>query len=342
MKTKSILMMAALTGAMTLTGCASDNDNVATESPNFPADGVIRVVTKVESPTTRAGVTTDNLSMFYMNVAGATDTYSYYAMMGKFNANMETTTDWHSYIPDSSTPFQPLLMLWKDKTTPIEITAVAEIGALITQENFKMGTDFSVDADQTESHSVEQSDLLYMPETSIDPTKDITKDGKITVKLGHRLSKLSLTVVLGTEFNQTENGGTATNPITAVAVKGTNIHANFIPATNVLTLRSTPLTDVTPFALTDQYKPGSGTTTNAEARYECILVPQITAANTFAVSITVGGKEYKWTSAGAVTLEPGQMHNLKLLAGKDIVTLGNFSVSPWGDGNGEGQDVATE
>lgn len=51
MKAKNLLMMAAV-ATVALAAC-TNTDEVTTENPNFPADGVIRVTTNIDAPVTR-------------------------------------------------------------------------------------------------------------------------------------------------------------------------------------------------------------------------------------------------------------------------------------------------
>ena len=173
-----------------------------------------------------------------------------------------------------------------------------------------------------------------MKSREVDPTSDLTPQGKMKVELKHGLAKLNLTVNLGTQFNI---DGTATNPITAVSVEGTKTQADWTLTTDVLDGQSV----VKPIKLFKAaYAAGEGKTKSAVAKYECILMPQTIASNGFTVKIAIGGKTYTWKSSGEVTLAPDTQYNLTLSVGKDVVIVGSFSAKPWTDGGTN--DIETE
>ncbi|MEG0900471.1 MAG: fimbrillin family protein, partial [Oscillospiraceae bacterium] len=170
---------------------------------------------------------------------------------------------------------------------------------------------------------------LYMTSTIIDPSKDLV-DGKLPITFKHLLSKVNISVTLGTELNTTP--GTATNPISNLKVNGTKKSFRWSALNDTeFVFTGFPNAAITPFVGT--YSAGSATT-NAVANYEVILVPQTVAANEFSVTFTINNKEYTWTSAAAVTLERGRLYTLALTAGKDIVTLGSLSAKAWTAGTG--------
>ena len=317
-----MLAVAALAAA----ACSHDKNLVA-PTDHFPADGVIRVATDVTRPQTRAGMETGNLTTFQLRVKNpVSDDYSYNALMKKEGS------DWVSYNNDGT---QKLTMLWQNKTQKVNVAAVyIPSDITLTDENWlatgATPVNIKVEADQSTDDKLNKSDLLFMENHEVDPANDLNAQGKMKVELKHRLAKLNLTVQLGTQFNLNNNGnGTATNPITAVTVEGTNTEANWKLIADELNGQHN-VQPVKPFA--GPYTAGQGQTKSAVAKYECILMPQAIASFGFTVKIVIGDKTYTWKSSNEVTLAPDTQYNLTLTVGKDVVIVGGFSATPWTDG----------
>ena len=327
---KTIKNLAMLTIAALATAACSHDKNLVAPTDHFPADGVIRVATDVTRPQTRAGMETGNLTMFQLRVKNpVSDSYSYNALMKKEGS------DWVSYNSDGTAK---MVMLWQNKTQKVNVAAVYIPGVTLTNENWKttdvIPVNIAVREDQSKADSLNESDILAMKSREVDPTSDLTPQGKMKVELKHRLAKLNLTVNLGTQFNI---DGTATNPITAVSVEGTKTQADWTLTTDELDGQSV----MKPIKLFEAaYTAGEGKTKSAVAKYECILMPQTIASNGFMVKIVIGGKTYTWKSSGEVTLAPDTQYNLTLSVGKDVVIVGSFSARPWTDGGTN--DIETE
>lgn len=320
MKTIKNLAMLAV-AALAAAACSHDK-NLITPTNHFPADGVIRVATDVTRPQTRAGMETGNLTMFQLRVKNPeSDGYSYNALMRKEGS------DWVSYNNDGTAK---KVMLWQNKTQKVNVAAVYIPGVTLIDDYWKttdgIPVSIAVRENQSNADSLNKSDILVMKSREVDPTSDLTPQGKMKVELKHRLAKLNLTVNLGTQFNI---DGTATNPITAVSVEGTKTQADWTLTTDVLDGQSV----VKPIKLFEAaYAAGEGKTKSAVAKYECILMPQTIDSNGFMVKIVIGGKTYTWKSSNEVTLAPDTQYNLTLSVGKDIVVVGGFSATPWTDG----------
>lgn len=314
-------MMAAV-ATVALAAC-TNTDEVTTENPNFPADGVIRVTTNIDAPVTRVGMTTGNIDRFNIKIDNAANSnYSYYGFYYKQN------NVWSSYTDGNIGT--PLTMLWQNSTQPVTVTALSQMGTHTTETQFTTDITYDVSLTQSSEPSFLFSDILYMKPTEIDPAKDLV-DGKLPITFKHIMSKVNLSVTLGTELNVAP--GTTTNPIETLTVNGTISQFKWNASTNkTFDLTGFLVKSIPPFAAS--YTPGSGTTTNAVANYEVILVPQTVAANNFSVTFTINGKDYTWTSTDAVTLESGKQYTLALTAGKDIVTLGSLSAKAWTEGTG--------
>ncbi len=331
MKTIKNLAMLAV-AALTAASCSHD-ENLVAPADHFPADGIIRVATDVTRPQTRAGMETANLQAFRLRVENtANANYCYNALM-----KLESG-EWVSY---DNAGTDKLKMLWQNKTQKVNVAAVCIPSDItLTDENWlatgATPVNIKVEADQSNADRLNKSDLLAMKNHVVDPANDLNAQGKMKVELKHRLAKLNLTVQLGTQFNLTATG-TATNPITAVSVEGTNTEATWKLIEDAMTEQGSA-TPVKP--LTGIYTPGQGTTKSAVAKYECILVPQTIAANGFQVKITMAGKTYTWKSPAEVTLASDKQHNLDLTVGKDVVIVGSFSATPWTEGGTE--NIETE
>ena len=328
MKTIKNLAMLAV-AALAAAACSHDKNLVA-PTDHFPADGVIRVATDVTRPQTRAGMETGNLTTFQLRVKNpVSDGYSYNALMKKEGS------DWVSYNNDGTAK---KVMLWQNKTQKVNVAAVYIPGVTLIDDYWKttdgIPVSIAVRENQSNADSLNKSDILVMKSREVDPTSDLTPQGKMKVELKHRLAKLNLTVNLGTQFNI---DGTATNPITAVSVEGTKTQADWKLTTDELDGQSV----MKPIKLFEAaYTAGEGKTKSAVAKYECILMPQTIASNGFMVKIVIGGKTYTWKSSGEVTLAPDTQYNLTLSVGKDVVIVGSFSARPWTDGGTN--DIETE
>lgn len=321
MRTKNLLMMAAVAGAMTLGSC-SNNDEF-NENSNFPADGVIRVTTNIDAPMTRAGMTTGNIDRFNIKIDNAANSnYSYYGFYYKRN------NVWSSYTDGNIGT--PLTMLWQNSTQPVTVTALSQQGTHTTEAQFITDLTYDVSFTQSSESSLLFSDILYMQPTLVNPATDLV-DGKLPITFKHIMSKVNLSVTLGTELNVAP--GTITNPIETLMVNGTISQFKWNASiNNAFDLTGFLVKSIPPFAAS--YTPGSGTTTNAVANYEVILVPQTVAAGGFSVTFKIGEKTYSWTSTDAVTLEGGKQHTLNLTAGKDVVQTGSFTATAWTEGTG--------
>ena len=322
---KTIKNLAMLAVAALATAACNNDENLVTPTDHFPADGIIRVAADVTDPQTRAGMETNNLTMFQLRVQNpVNDTYSY-------NAQMKKDGDqWVSYKNDGS---EKMMMLWQNKTQKVNVAAVCIPGVTLTDDNWKATgatpVNIKVEADQSTDDKLNKSDILAMKNHEFNPATELTTGGKMKVELKHRLAKLNLTVKLGTDFNL--NGiGTTNNPITEVNVNGTNTKAAWTLITDEFSGLSEKKS-VKP--LQTSYTAGNADKQNAVAKYECILLPQTINANGFAVKILIGGKLYTWKSGDKVTLTSNTQYNLTLTVGKDIIVIGSFTATPWIDGD---------
>lgn len=307
MKTLRTLMIAATAGLM-LTGCNKD-DGADTAISHFPEDGVIRVTTNVnEAVLTRAGLTSTNLSNFWLKIVTGDGNvgYNYFQKITK-----NSSGEWESEHS----------MLWKDATTLTHMTAAVFGDRNFTDEEFAGGVELTLPADQSAENGtgIEAADLLAMRETTVNPASDLD-DGKVTITLRHALTKIDVTLTLGNEFAKSDLNKETDLTDFVVSSKGSFLfdarHGDVLAAldnadVNVKAYRNS-------FTKADQ----------SVANYECIVVPYLQTKLT--VSFKIGEKTYSWTSA-EVQLEQGYKYAIALTVGADAVTItpDGITASPW-------------
>lgn len=317
-------ILALAVAALSFTACTNE-DNI---SQDFLADTPIKLNVSVDEPTTRAGYSNAVLPEgFGLEVYHYLDPdknerdkkYSYQVWVKKVGES------WKTYKFDYETlsgTDEEVTMLWANMNDQVDVMASTKVG-LIT-----------IPTDQTSDEKLKQADVLYMSPTDIDPSKK-----GIEVALKHAMSKINLTIELGSEFEFTED---INKKITDVKIDGSLVSEFF-------TLDGQHRTDGNPQTITPLYtgatpfsKDANGTITKAKATYEAILIPQTIESGKFTVSFKVDGKLYEWTYNKDLTLDPSTAYTLKLIAGDDKVQPASFSVAEWGKGNGDGENKETD
>ena len=192
---------------------------------------------------------------------------------------------------------------------------------------------------------MKKADFLAMPVTEVPPTQS-----GINVEFKHTMSKINLTIELGSEYEFTEDD--VDKKITDVKIDGSKVEAKY----EILSSTDNPQvsfsyyygnpTPISPFRTgTTPYSKTNGVITKASATYEAILIPQTIESGKFTVSFKVDGKLYEWVynNEAGLTLDPSTAYTLKLIAGDDKVQPASFSVAAWGKGNGEnGENKETD
>ena len=316
-------ILALAVAALSFTAC-SNEDNI---SQDYLADTPIKLNVSVDEPTTRAGYSNAELPEgFWLFVTQDQENVN-----SKYNYQVYVKKDgdsWKTYKLDQETwniTNEEVTMLWANmNNNNATIYAANEI-----KENF------STTEDQSTENNFKGADFLFMPFTTVKPSTD-----GISVDFKHTMSKINLTIELGSEYEFTKED--VDLKIKDVKIDGSEEKAVFYLShtdpgfyfskhvnTNSKTI--TPLyTGATPFS-----KDADGTITKASATYEAILIPQTIASGNFTVSFKVDGKLYEWTYNQKMELAPSTAYTLKLIAGDDKVQPVSFSVAPWGVGNGE-------
>lgn len=305
---------------MQLSACTNE-DNI---SQDYLADTPIKLNVSVDEPTTRAGYSdADKPTGFILEVIhdiNRYDKYNYLVWAKKVGDS------WKTYKPDETLKGgtdEEVTMLWANKNDKVDVTAFTNLGAI------------TIPTDQTSDDQLKEADVLYMPFTQYTPTKD-----DITVKLQHAMSKINLTIELGSEFEFTED---ICKKITDVKIDGSSVSGD-LASGGIYDVSGDP-TPITPLytGATPFSKDADGTITKASATYEAILIPQTIASGNFTVSFKVDGKLYEWTYNKELTLDPSTAYTLKLIAGDDKVQPASFSVAEWKPGNGEnGENKETD
>ena len=307
-------IFALAVAALSFTACTNE-DNI---SQDYLADTPIKLNVSVDEPTTRAGYSDeDKPTGFVLEVNH--DIYKY----DKYNYLVwakKVGDSWKTYKPDETLKGgtdEEVTMLWANMNDKVDVTAFTNIGTI------------TIPTDQTSDDQLKEADVLYMPFTKYTPTNK-----GITVNLQHAMSKINLTIELGSEFEFTED---INKKITDVKIDGSLVSEFF-------TLDGQHRTDGNPQTITPFYtgetpfsKDANGTITKAKATYEAILIPQTIASGEFTVSFKVDGKLYEWVynNEAGLTLDPSTAYTLKLIAGDDKVQPASFSVAAWNPGNGE-------
>ena len=321
-------IFALAVAALSFTACTNE-DNI---SQDFLADTPIKLNVSVDEPTTRAGYSETVLPEgFWLDVIHYLDsdhnvpdgTYTYQVWAKKVG------DIWKTYKLDENygVTDEEVTMLWANMNDQVEVMAYTKI------------QNFTIPTDQTSDEQLKQADVLYMPPTWYTPTPT---ERSINVNLQHAMSKINLTIELGSEFEFTED---INKKITDVKIDGSLVSDWF-------TLDGKHHTDGNPQTITPFYtgetpfsKDANGVITKAKATYEAILIPQTIASGKFTVSFKVDGKLYEWVynNEAGLTLDPSTAYTLKLIAGDDKVQPASFSAAKWNPGNGEnGENKETD
>ena len=305
-------ILALAVAALSFTACTNE-DNI---SQDFLADTPIKLNVSVDEPTTRAGYSNTELPEgFALKVDQLNaDKYNYLVWAKKVGDNWKT---YKLNKETNSVTDEEVTMLWANMKDKVSVAAFTNLG------------DITIPTAQTSDEQLKQADVLYMPTAEYDPK--LCKDG-ITVNLQHAMSKINLTIELGSEYEFSKED--VDLKIKDVKIDGSLVSAT-VYANGIYDEFGVP-TPIFPFHTgTTPYSKTGGTITKASATYEAILIPQPIASGNFTVSFKVDGKLYEWAYNKELTLDPTTAYTLKLTAGDDKVQPVSFSVAPWGEGNGK-------
>ena len=268
-------------------GCANDEDALL---PNDSLkDTPINVDVLVSGINTRAGYDTDNLpKMFYLSIDQNGTKYDYTNVVMKYEGSK-----WVAYESDATDAAKKQL-LWEGSEVNVIVTA-----ATFPLPEASTSCSLNVQTDQSTADAVKASDHLCYHSNAVMPSI-----GGISLGLNHIMSKISVKLTLGTEYESSE-----TNPITSVTAFGASIGATYSPGAETPWSAGSNVSKITLFPSVEYNK------ADRTATYEAILVPQTIAENTFGIEIRIGEKTYEWTSAEAFTLTGGTNHILEMTVG---------------------------
>ena len=321
-------ILALAVAALSFTAC-SNEDNI---SQDFLADTPIKLNVSVDEPTTRAGYSNAELPKgFWLIVYHYLDSdhevtdekYHYQVWAEKVEDSWKTYKIYKTDDGGWSVTDEEVTMLWANMNDNVDVMAFTKDGKI------------TIPTAQTTLDALKKADFLAMPVTEVPPTQS-----GINVEFKHTMSKINLTIELGSEYEFTEDD--VDKKITDVKIDGSKVEAKY----EILSSTDNPQvsfsyyygnpTPISPFHTgTTPYSKTDGVITKASATYEAILIPQAIASGKFTVSFKVDGKLYEWAYNQDLTLAPSTAYTLKLIAGDDKVQPVSFSVAPWGEGNGK-------
>ena len=311
-------ILAALT-ALVLGACSNDNEPQPQSS--FPEDGQVRITAGINDIVTRAGVDNGNITgkeIGFFFTTPDKEKYTY--------ANQKLTHNGSEWAADEN-------MYWADKTTQVTVIAYAPWENRATLDRRQ---DYHTPEAQSTPALLEAADLVYVKRT-VNPatigTGGLTADGKIDLPLRHILSKIQLTLNIGTDITDE----TPDAAITAVVIKGLlkNGTIDLSDGTAAKHMTNTALVDITPCL-----------TTNGS--YEAIFLPQTVNLNfqpsSFSVEVTLStGKTYVYTLSGEYTFAANTLYKLPIQVGTSTpnvtFTKEGIKGESWGTDNSLGDNI---
>ena len=310
-------ILALAVAALSFTACTNE-DNI---SQDYLANTPIKLNVSVDEPTTRAGYSSTELPEgFLLDVYHILEDqtvdkkYSYEVWAKKVGDSWKT---YKFNKETNSVTDEEVTMLWANMKDKVSVAAFTNLG------------DITIPTAQTSDDQLKQADVLYMPTADCYPK--LCKDG-INVNLQHAMSKINLTIELGSEYEFSKED--VDLKIKDVKIDGSLVSAT-VYANGIYDDFGVP-TPIFPFHTgTTPYSKTGGVITKASATYEAILIPQYIESGKFTVSFKVDGKLYEWAYNQELTLAPNTAYTLKLIAGNDKVQPVSFSVVEWKPGNGE-------
>ena len=287
--------------AFLFASCAGEEEVTTPANPlkNKP----INVDVLVSDIKTRAGYDTDNLpTKFYLTIDQGGTEHNYNNVVMKYEDDK-----WVAYESDAANA-NKVDMHWAGSEGNITVKAA-------TFSLDEASASLSAQTDQSTAEAIKSSDHLCYYSTTVTPSSD----GTISIPLDHIMSKLEVKVTLRNQFGNSE-----ANLITSAIVFGSATRATYTITEATKWSNKSAVSDITPCL-------SAYNSTNRIANYEAILIPQNIEANTFGVTVTIGGKSYTWKSANSITLQGGKKYTLDLTLGKNELTLNTLSVGNWNE-----------
>lgn len=295
MKKNTIFYSFAL--ALALFSCAKE------KSPVPEQDAPMRFAVTVEG-TTKASMTSADLTQFYLKVTGPNNAFSYFESITK-----DAQGNWTASRP----------ILWKDEESAITYAA-ASYGALgadyfnipVTNELFTSGATMGLLTDQSTQARLNAADLLTMASTDL--TFAASNKGLVPITLKHGLAKVNFVVSIDNAGELTAEG------IKDVVISGVYNAFSFKPLTGEVTVSlGASRGAVVPFLSSIE----AGVVT-----LEAVLVPETLVAGALSLYITVNGKDFQWTNSEALALAQGGEYTVPVSIDYNTVPAGPVTPDP--------------
>ena len=307
MKIKATIVSIVMSAAV-MSGCSNCDEHLAND---LLQDAKIEIATDVNG--TRAGYTSTNLTELALSVNNtANASYSY----NNVKMNKDDAGVWAS----STT------LIWQNNTQAVEILAYAPYS--------ESGATPIVLADQSTEANLQASDFIvaYHPGFAPSATNVSTEvtwiDDKIALSMQHLMSKITITINIDSEYNL--SGSTSTIAVTLDGCKLKGTLETITPEAGLAykEVRAAELNNLPALisACCTNYNATAST-----AIFECIVVPQTIAADSFVISITIDDDLYKWSSPAAVILKGGKQYSLEFNIGNTLPTTRAMSIASWTD-----------
>ena len=284
---RKFFYLAMVSVAAIFAGCSNDED--ALQTTDLLKDTPINVDVMVSGIHTRAGY--DNIAlptMFYLSIDQNGEKYDYNNVVMKYEEGK-----WVAYESADENAAKKQL-LWEGSEVNVIVTA-----ATFPLPEASTSCSLNVQTDQSTADAVKASDHLCYYSNAVTPST-----GGISLGLNHIMSKITVKLTLGTEYEASE-----TNPITSVSAFGASTGATYSPGAESPWSAESNVSKITLFPSV------AYDTNNRTATYEAILVPQTIAANIFGIEIRIGENTYEWKSANAFTLTGGTNYTLEMTVG---------------------------
>lgn len=256
---------------------------------------------------TRAGMTTDHLvelGLFVTNPNSVQHSYPN-VWMKKGADGIFAPTDYQSGAP--------ILMLWQNKTTPIDVIAYAPYRQDCTAGSYTS----AIQADQSIESNLVLSDLVYQ-RTTVNPATDLILSGAIPLSLDHALAKLDVSIDCDTIIDGLAGSH---NPVSSISIEGSKIGYIFDPSSGDIQNTGTAVSVV---PLNTSVVPFGG-----RATYEAILVPQTIASSQFKIVMDILGETYTYTLSDELILAKNKRYSFSIRITSDKMVIANIETTPW-------------
>ena len=320
MKINKILLAAAI--AIGLVSCSSEGE--LTPAVDTLKDTPLQINASVAGMKTRAGYDANSVfDKFYLKIRqGLKDQEKYwYDVVMKLENGQ-----WVAYDAETETETVQLLRAGYNITCELYPSTFTGY-KLDDYGNQIKSIELEVLADQSLDANVKASDHLYA--FNQDRNMEVKA---IELNLKHQMSKLSIELTLGNEYEEEQN------PVKDMQIVGTKRKVNWSSG-HSNDIWEVSAESITPFCAS--YTKPTADSKKAKVCYEVILAPQTVEAGNFGVEFNVLGKTYHWYSDAAVKLEEGTQYTLKLTAGKDQVNPVEVTSKAWNVDDANNKDIET-